>query len=69
MLNFKPGCEYEFTYTTSKGDTSVRQVLMTGLGVSEKGSWSLKGYDVQKKQYRTFVLDSIDVPSAKYLRG
>ena len=77
MIHMTPGKEYSFMYEAEDGSTSLRTILFTGLSLRQPGakekiptySVYLRGYDVDKKEYRTFNLGRVDKASITYVRG
>lgn len=71
MLNMNVGAEYSFNYASESGILfEERQVLFTGLTINvEKAQVYIRGLDVNKKQYRTFRIDRVDLQSVKHVRG
>jgi predicted DNA-binding transcriptional regulator YafY len=65
------GAEYSFNYASESGILfEERQVLFTGLTINvEKAQVYIRGLDVNKKQYRTFRIDRVDLQSVKHVRG
>lgn len=77
MIHMTPGKEYSFSYEAEDGSLPTRTVLLTGLSVRQPTgrekvptySTYLRGYDVDKKEYRTFNLGRVVMSSIEYVRG
>jgi predicted DNA-binding transcriptional regulator YafY len=69
MINMNTGAEYTFEYVNKNGDLETRTILFVGLQFSGKGDALIRGYDVVKKEYRTFSVDNVNTASLKYVRG